>query len=203
MNHYETLGVPKSAKPDAIKRAYRKRASKAHPDKGGNAEEMKSLNKAYAILSDDSLRSQYDATGEDPRERPEDEIILTMISEAFTAMLQQDVQRAHVAWCVGFLQARQNETIKTLKSMREALDHARGKLNDVERKGGGINLYRTILECEIKKIEAAIAEAETVSDMTNKAKARLRKEYADKPKTFTTLLYSAQFTGATTTTSGR
>ena len=36
MSHYDTLGVSKDATQDDIKKAYRKLASKHHPDKGGS-----------------------------------------------------------------------------------------------------------------------------------------------------------------------
>ena len=38
MDHYETLGVSKDASKQDIKKAYRKLASKHHPDKGGDQE---------------------------------------------------------------------------------------------------------------------------------------------------------------------
>lgn len=34
-DHYETLGVPKDANAGDIKRAYRRKASEAHPDRHG------------------------------------------------------------------------------------------------------------------------------------------------------------------------
>lgn len=64
---YETLGVPKNASQDEIKRAYRKLAQKHHPDtnKGDKDSEakFKELSAAYEILSDDKKRAQYDQFG--------------------------------------------------------------------------------------------------------------------------------------------
>lgn len=63
-NFYEVLGVSKGADADQIKAAYREKAIKYHPDKNvGNeqaAEKMKAVNEAYAVLSDDGKRRDYD-----------------------------------------------------------------------------------------------------------------------------------------------
>lgn len=63
MSHYETLGIQKDATQDEIKKAYRRLASKHHPDKGGSNEEFQKLEEAYRILSDPQKRAQYDAGG--------------------------------------------------------------------------------------------------------------------------------------------
>jgi curved DNA-binding protein len=60
MTHYDTLGVSKTATPDEIKRAYRKLASKHHPDKGGDTATFQKIEEAYRILSDEGQRQQYD-----------------------------------------------------------------------------------------------------------------------------------------------
>lgn len=60
---YEILGVPQEANGDDIKKAYRKKVIKAHPDKGGDPEEFKKLQAAYEVLSSPDKREIYDKYG--------------------------------------------------------------------------------------------------------------------------------------------
>jgi curved DNA-binding protein len=60
MSHYDTLKVPKTASQDDIKKAYRRLASKHHPDKGGSKDEFQRIEEAYRVLSDPEQRQQYD-----------------------------------------------------------------------------------------------------------------------------------------------
>jgi len=60
MDYYETLGVTQSTTPKDIKNAYRKLASKHHPDKGGDPEQFKKIQEAYDVLSDPEKKAQYD-----------------------------------------------------------------------------------------------------------------------------------------------
>jgi len=65
---YEVLGVKKDASKDDIKAAYRKMALQFHPDrnKSPEAEEkFKEISEAYAVLSDDEKRKQYDTYGKE------------------------------------------------------------------------------------------------------------------------------------------
>jgi curved DNA-binding protein len=66
---YEVLGVPKDAKPDAIRSAYRKLARKHHPDVNPGdkkaEERFKKIATAYEVLSDEKRRAAYDEFGEE------------------------------------------------------------------------------------------------------------------------------------------
>lgn len=59
-NAYETLGVPKGASEEEIKRAYRKLAAKHHPDRGGDTAKFQEVQSAYETLSDPVKRQQHD-----------------------------------------------------------------------------------------------------------------------------------------------
>jgi DnaJ-class molecular chaperone len=67
MDHYNTLGVPRNADHDTIKKAYRKLAMQHHPDKGGDISKFQEITAAYETLSDVDKRSQYD----NPQARPQ------------------------------------------------------------------------------------------------------------------------------------
>ena len=59
-NAYETLGVPKGASDEEIKRAYRKLAGQHHPDRGGDTARFQEIQSAYETLSDPVKRQQHD-----------------------------------------------------------------------------------------------------------------------------------------------
>lgn len=63
-DYYKILGVEKNASKEDIKKAFRTLAHKYHPDKnGGDASKFKEASEAYAVLSDDQKRAQYDQFG--------------------------------------------------------------------------------------------------------------------------------------------
>lgn len=67
-DYYEVLGVSKNATKEEVKKAYKKLAMKYHPDVSKEkdaAEKFKRISEAYAVLSDDEKRKQYDTFGGD------------------------------------------------------------------------------------------------------------------------------------------
>jgi DnaJ-class molecular chaperone len=68
---HNKLGVAADASAEEIKRAYRQRAQKAHPDRGGSAEAFRAINEAYRHL-----------TGRDERQEATDDELLATIMQA-------------------------------------------------------------------------------------------------------------------------
>ncbi len=65
-DYYEVLGVSRDATKSEIKKVYRRLALKYHPDKRKEPdaeEKFKEVSEAYAVLSDDKKRKQYDMYG--------------------------------------------------------------------------------------------------------------------------------------------
>ncbi len=68
-DYYQTLGVPRTASDDEIKKAFRKLARLYHPDvakdKKKAEEKFKEINEAYEVLGDPAKRKKFDELGAD------------------------------------------------------------------------------------------------------------------------------------------
>jgi DnaJ-class molecular chaperone len=66
-DHYQTLGVPRSASAEDIRKAYRELARKyhpdLHPDDNAAKEKFKKVQTAFDVLNDPSKREMYDRYG--------------------------------------------------------------------------------------------------------------------------------------------
>lgn len=64
--YYETLEIDKTATPEEIKKAHKKKAKENHPDSKGNAEEFIAIQQAYEVLINEDKRKRYDNNEPEP-----------------------------------------------------------------------------------------------------------------------------------------
>src|SRR6056300_1413358 len=60
MDYYDILGVSRTATDQELRKAYKTKSMKHHPDRGGSEDEFKKINEAYTTLKDPQKRQQYD-----------------------------------------------------------------------------------------------------------------------------------------------
>jgi curved DNA-binding protein CbpA len=173
---YKALKVRRDATPDEVRRAYRKLATKFHPDQNPGDESVvakyHAVTEAYRVLGDPGLRARYDATGEvDGPDRSITEV-MAILSPVLLCVMQgiakqggkvknEDVvkhMRSVIADEVDRLKKVRAETTKT----KEALDAAVGRFTV---KGDDANLLESAArqhlaetERQLKGIEGDIAK---------------------------------------------
>jgi curved DNA-binding protein CbpA len=102
LDPYEELGVPKDADRAAVRRAYRRRASQTHPDKGGSAEAFKRTCTAMAVLTNPARRERYDNTGTVEEDQPDNaragalQVIAKHLGDALNPFLAGGMQNAQL-----------------------------------------------------------------------------------------------------------
>src|SRR6202041_864612 len=81
-----------------IRKAYRNRSKKAHPDGGGSPEQFALVKLAVDTLSDDARRANYDKTGEAAPPEPDNEfsVILQFVSTALDKVIEKEHQNGTI-----------------------------------------------------------------------------------------------------------
>lgn len=145
-SHYETLGVKPDAKPDEIKRAFRRKAEKLHPDKGGDHLEMAAVNRAYYALSDPQRRATYDQTGTDHAASLEDRA-RGAIAQAFSDALQKNAPDAlaHAYKAIETSRANSEQKISEIENSLRLFRKRRNKVKTSEE----INLFHSLIDQQI------------------------------------------------------
>jgi curved DNA-binding protein CbpA len=133
VSYYDILGVEPNATQAEIKKAYRRKSSENHPDKGGTAEAMADINRAYECLSDPAKRAFYDETGGDAPSVSQQE--RDAISDAMGILMRLIEQSNLETDLIGMARQQirgaieiQNRTIEAVKHKQKRLRAAAKKL---------------------------------------------------------------------------
>lgn len=161
MNPYQELGVDAKADAATIKRAYRRKRSQVHPDKGGSAKAFVPLQRAYELLCDPIKRQRFDETGE-----AEDGKGLPAAASVLASMLLQlvdgvDLDHNNIVELMrkAILEKEAGSKRETA-NLRARLKKRESAIRRIRHNGQGDNLLASILEGDIRIIERQIASIE-------------------------------------------
>lgn len=160
MNPYDVLGIEKTATPGEVKAAFRREASKAHPDReGGSSERMAAVNEAHAVLSDPDRRKRYDESGQTDQPRSVDEEATQMLAQLFGQALQQEAPElvAFARAAAARLQADLHTKSAQMRGQVEKLTKRRSK---VRTKDGARNLVHSLIDAQLEGLGNAIEQAD-------------------------------------------
>lgn len=164
MSLYDDLNVPADADAATIKKAYRKKASKAHPDKeGGSNAEFQKIHHAYKVLSDHSKRTRYDQTGQDDARADEKKRMV----EGAVGLFLRIVDDAENMESVNIMEAMRITLRTLIKDDRQRIVQGNRiivRLESVKRrivnKGKGEDIFTVALGVRIHLMQQQIAEIE-------------------------------------------
>ena len=124
-NFYMILGVEKTASTSDIKKAYRTLALIHHPDKGGDPEKFKQINRAYELLRDRQERTTINQAHEASKDQSKEMSAKKFRMEQAKAQRQKDTRERQA-----FLEARAAARAKKAAEARKvAWQAARSTVN--------------------------------------------------------------------------
>jgi DnaJ-class molecular chaperone len=178
VDHYETLGVARDAKPEEIKKAYRKRAKNAHPDRNGGADAaMSAINVAYEILMDPKRRLNYDRTGTDGNYQDIQAQARGNLAGRFVAWLNNEAKTQGMIEEIRFgLEQEIGQLSEGKKVLARIVKQSRGKLARLKFKGKGVDPLRIMLEYHLTGLEKQSEQAQDKLDVLT-AMRTLLEEY--------------------------
>ena len=183
LDPYRELGLDRDASQADVKRSYRSRAKRAHPDAGGSSAAFDRLQRSYLVLSDPERRGRYDRTGriEEPGADNETAVLLQrlhqMLDLAIASCLQRgvdpacaalvDEMRAVAARARGEVEKQRATVEKALTAYRRLTGRFR------VRKRGAANHMERLLEGKIEMQVQALARFRAEIDAISRAEAAL------------------------------
>lgn len=173
---YQVLEVSSKASKDEIKQAFRRKATKHHPDRGGNKEQFQALQLAFDILTDDRRRERFDTTGNANVPKPQDEVA-EAIANVLCGIIGELLDKNIDVESQNLLLHLWNAFQKSAQRARELKNKNRNFLNTLNRCGRRIQknnddgMIRTIIDRKTIEIKTAIAklqhEQKVIDDVLN------------------------------------
>lgn len=168
---YDDLGVGKDATKEDIKRAYRRKAKEAHPDRGGNKEEFSRISLAYRILSDDNKRSRYDTKGETDDVENEMALVIEVIGVALEKVEQRGgiMTIDPLASLKNVIQSDVDQAKQATAQLRDQMASLERKAKRWKHKGDGLDIIGELFKQQIGSKRGAILHNERAIRIREKA----------------------------------
>jgi len=194
MNLYKILGVAKDATKQEIRKVYKLKANKMHPDKeNGDEESFKQLKHAYEVLFDDERRKRYDTTGSDSKVPDINQEARSQLIAIFTFMVENEkkgdiikLSKDHIESQTLLAENQKELEEKKLKVFEKKIGRVTSK--------GEMNLFEDVINQQISNCKAKIVQAEHFLSVS-KLIIKLLNDYEDnKPeKVITDDIFTNQF----------
>lgn len=180
--YYDILDLSEDATPEQIEKAYKRAASKHHPDKNiGNeaaaAELFKEAKEAYECLIDPERRKIYDETGDTTLEtgNPAEDLFMHLLNEITDHF---ETTAEVLLKCRSVIEEMLDECAERKLQTDRRMVVTKAMIKALRFKGKGTNFLEGILSDKLKKLEgdrqeldAATVAAKGVWDMLNEYEA--------------------------------
>ena len=187
MEHYKNLDIDENASASDIKKAYRGKASKHHPDKGGDSEQFQKIQRAYLVLSDPKRRSRYDASGGQDDQKTSVDTVLAeayaALGQQFNSVMEQAINNLANVDLVSVItesvlknRAAFNTQIIQQRQLKAKMEEAKERLSNTSEDKNFVPIFENVIADNIKRIDANVATAERNIEV-NVVMEKLLKDY--------------------------
>ena len=179
MDPYATLAVPLDADDAVIRAAYRRLAQKFHPDKGGELEDFRAVQKAYELIGTEDAREYYALNGaEAPTIGHVESEAFNLITGIFSKWLDEQFKGAFgYSDPIDHVRAVLNQELQSIGQAQVQLQNnlkKTGRLKGRFSAGAAeVNIFETRLEEVSRLTEQNLREVEKAADRTRTALALL------------------------------
>lgn len=169
---WRRLGIRPNSSDETIKKAYRRKALKLHPDKNPGddaaAEEFRAVQEAFEVLSDPARRAEYERTGNTKRKASSAEselvdVVFPLLMAEIQAVGNSTHQKVEQVDMLARVRVKLNDQISSLTQVVKAMDKGiatiKGVIGRLNTPDGTENVLDAALRNQTEGLEAQREQA--------------------------------------------